>query len=88
MTAPAEACRGQVINIACNHQTSLNRILDKLRELMGCDITPEYGPMRAGDVMDSLADVSLAKETIGYEPLVYFEEGLTKAIDWYKENLG
>jgi UDP-N-acetylglucosamine 4-epimerase len=43
--------------------------------------------VRAGDIKDSLADVSLAEKTIGYKPLVFFEEGLRLAIDWYKKNL-
>ena len=85
--APAENCRGQAVNIACNHQTSLNQILDLLRELLDTDVQADYGPPRAGDVRDSMADVSRAKETIGYEPKVYFEQGLRRAIDWYKANL-
>ncbi len=86
--APAEVCNGQVVNIACHYETSLNQILAKLTELLGIDIKAVYTDVRAGDVKNSLADISRAKETIGYEPLVYFEEGLEKAIGWYKENLG
>jgi nucleoside-diphosphate-sugar epimerase len=85
--APAEVCTGEAINIACHHATSLNQILDKLSKLLGVEVKAEYGPMRAGDVKDSLADISRAKATIGYEPQVYFEEGLERAIDWYRENL-
>lgn len=85
--APAEVCKGHAANIACHHATSLNQILDKLHDLLGCEIHADYQPMRLGDVKDSLADISRARETIGYEPKIYFEEGLTKAIDWYKENL-
>lgn len=85
---PAEKCTGQVINIACNHATTLNQILTQLRELLGVDIAAEYQDMRVGDVKDSLADISRAKEVIGYEPQMYFEEGLKKAINWYRENLG
>ncbi len=86
--APAEACRGQALNIACHHATTLNQILDKLKSLIGSDIQADYTDPRPGDVRDSLADISLAKQTIGYEPAVYFEQGLEKAIDWYKEDLG
>jgi len=87
VNAPAEACRGQALNIACHRATSLNQILDLLRELLGVSIQAEYTDMRPGDVMHSLADVSRAKKTIGYEPAVYFEEGLRNAIDWYRANL-
>ncbi|MCD4825473.1 MAG: SDR family oxidoreductase [Phycisphaerae bacterium] len=85
--APAENCDGKPMNIACNRATSLNQILDKLKELLNVDIQAEYQPTRPGDVKHSLADISRAKEMIGYEPLVYFDKGLEKAIDWYKENL-
>ncbi len=86
-TAPAEACGGQVMNIACNYKTSLNQILDQLRTLLDTDVQAVYEDTRAGDVRHSLADYSLATATIGYEPQVYFEEGLNRAIDWYKANL-
>ncbi|MDP7163231.1 MAG: SDR family oxidoreductase [Phycisphaerae bacterium] len=86
--APPEACGGQVLNIACNRAITLNQILAELKDLLGTDVPATYQDARAGDVKHSLADVSLASETIGYEPTVFFEEGLAKAIDWYSENLG
>jgi nucleoside-diphosphate-sugar epimerase len=85
--APANVCKGQALNIACHHQTSLNQILRLLQELLGTKLSAEYQADRPGDVKHSLADVSLAKKTIGYEPKVFFEEGLRKAIDWYRRNL-
>jgi len=75
------------MNIACNASTSLNQILDQLRTLLGTDIEAVYEQPRAGDVKHSLADYTLATEMIGYKPLVYFEEGLQLAIDWYRQNL-
>ncbi len=86
--APAESCDGRAINIACNSATTLNEILKQLGSLLEIKVEADYQDTRAGDVKDSLADVTLAKETIGYEPKIFFEEGLAKAIDWYKENLG
>jgi len=86
--APAKKCAGKVMNIACNRATSLNQILRRLGELLDCEAQADYTDPRPGDVKDSLADVSLAAEAIGYEPRVYFEEGLARAIDWYKANLG
>ena len=59
----------------------------KIRSLLGVELKAEYTDMRPGDVKDSLADISLAKETIGYEPVMYFDEGLETSIGWYKENL-
>jgi nucleoside-diphosphate-sugar epimerase len=86
--APAKVCHGQALNIACNHSTTLNQIVALLQKLLATEIKPTYKPTRLGDVKDSLADFTLAKNTIGYEPKVFFEQGLTKAIDWYRENLG
>lgn len=85
--APAENCDGKPMNIACNAAVSLNQILEKLRSLMNVEVEAIYEPPRAGDVKHSLADISRAKEKIGYTPLVQFEEGLEKAIDWYTKNL-
>lgn len=85
--APAENCDGRPMNIACNSAVTLNQILGKLNSLMNLDIKAIYKEPRAGDVKHSLADISLAKKKIGYEPLVYFDEGLERAIDWYTKNL-
>jgi nucleoside-diphosphate-sugar epimerase len=86
--APAKVCNGQAINIACNRRTSLNEILAILNRLLGTSVQADYQPPRPGDVRHSLAKIDRAHETIGYEPKIHFEEGLTKAIDWYKANLG
>ncbi len=86
--APADVCDGRAMNIACNSSTDLLEILDCLKELLGVEVEPEFKPPRPGDVKHSLADVSLAGEAIGYRPEVYFREGLSKAIQWYRENLG
>jgi nucleoside-diphosphate-sugar epimerase len=86
--AEPETCSGKVMNIACNQRASLNEILAQLKQLLGSDIEAAYEPERKGDVKHSLADVSLARQAIGYEPKIFFEEGLKKSIDWYRENLG
>ena len=86
--APAKVCTGRAVNIACNSKTTINEILRTLQDLLGTKVEAIHGPDRPGDVKHSLADISLAKKLIGYEPKVFFREGLTKAIDWYKANLG
>ena len=86
-TAPAEACKGQAVNIACNARASLNQILEQLGELLQTNVKATYADERPGDVKHSQADVSLARQTIGYEPRVFFDEGLARAIGWYKQNL-
>ena len=87
MTVPGDRCDGRPINIACNRQTTLNQIYAKLKSLLGVNIDPIFTDDRPGDVKHSLADITRAKEVLGYEPRVYFEEGLERAIDWYKANL-
>jgi nucleoside-diphosphate-sugar epimerase len=87
-TAPAKVCNGSVVNIACHDSTSLNQILALLKELLKKDVQPIYQATRAGDVKHSLADISLAKKLIGYEPEVFFADGLRRAIEWYVKNLG
>ena len=81
-------CNGQAVNIACGRRVTLNEILQQLKGLLGSDVEAVYEPARVGDVKHSLADITLAKTTIGYEPKVYFEDGLARSIDWYKANLG
>lgn len=86
-TAPAGNCNGQPINIACHEAVTLNQILGKLQQLLQTSISAIYTDVRPGDVKHSLADIRRAKEMIGYDPLVFFDEGLDKAIDWYRDNL-
>ena len=85
---PAASCDGRPINIACGRRTSLNQILDQLGKLLNVEVAADYQPERPGDVKHSLADISRARQRLGYEPEVFFEDGLAKAIDWYRENLG
>ena len=46
---------------------------------------PLYGPPRTGDIRDSLADITAAREAFGYHPAVSFEEGLRRTVEWYKQ---
>jgi nucleoside-diphosphate-sugar epimerase len=83
--AEAPAAAGRVMNVAIGNSHTLNELVRTLRELLDSDIEPEYAPPRPGDVPQSLADVSLARELIGYEPSVGFEEGLERTIAWIVE---
>jgi len=87
VNAPAEVCDGRAVNIACNRRTTLNEILAQLGQLMKVEVRPDYQPERPGDVKHSLADIGLAKERLGYDPQVYFADGLARSIDWYRDNL-
>jgi nucleoside-diphosphate-sugar epimerase len=82
--APAEKVAGRMFNIATGRRITLNETVKMLRELTGYDGEVAYGPPRAGDVKHSLADISLAREAMGYEPLVQFKDGLKETVKWYK----
>ncbi|MGC9260757.1 MAG: SDR family oxidoreductase [Phycisphaerae bacterium] len=76
---------GEVVNIACAENISLNALLERIIKLVGQSAAPEYLPPRAGDVRDSLADISLARAVIGYEPILYFNQGLEQTVPWYRD---
>lgn len=87
LAAKAPKTNGEVINVACGESVTVNQIIAAINQLLGKQVKAKYVDTRPGDVKHSLADISLAKRLIGYEPLVDFEEGLRRAIDWYKNNL-
>ncbi len=78
---------GNIINIACGEEYDLNTLLRKLNRIIGTDIDPEYAPPKKGDVKRSLADISLAKELLGYKVKTNFDEGLRKTVDYFREHL-
>ncbi|HEY5996938.1 MAG TPA: SDR family oxidoreductase [Candidatus Deferrimicrobiaceae bacterium] len=81
--APAEAC-GKVFNVACGERVSLLDILESIYAAAGRRVEPRFEPARTGDVRDSLADISLGRKLLGYEPKVRFAEGLAKTMDYYR----
>ena len=78
---------GQVINVANGERITLNELLEVLKKLVGkTEVAPEYRETRAGDVRHSLADITRARQMLGYEPGVGLEEGLRRTIDWWKQS--
>ena len=82
--APAEKVSGQLMNIATGSRITLNETVALLSELTGYRGKPAYGPPRSGDIRDSLAEISLAGELLGYRPFVDFREGLRRTVEWYR----
>lgn len=78
---------GQAFNIAYGGREYLIDIYHGLCEALGVDVEPHFGPDRAGDIKHSNADISKAKDLLGYDPDWSFERGIKSAIEWYKENL-
>ena len=83
--APAEKVSGKVMNIATGERITLNQTFEFLRELTGYEGKAAHEASRQGDIRDSLADITLARELLGYKPLVDFSEGLRRTVEWYRK---
>lgn len=79
---------GEVMNIACGDRFSLLDLVDIINRILGTSIEPVFEPARPGDVKHSQADISKARELIGFEPKVGFVEGLERLVGWTRGNLG
>ncbi len=73
--------KGEPINIGTGRRVSLLDVLDTMGDALGVDATPKFDAPRAGDVMHSVADISRAREFLGYDPIVNFEDGLRELIE-------
>jgi nucleoside-diphosphate-sugar epimerase len=80
----APSASGKTFNIGTGHSVSLNQALRMFEKIAGKTLEVKYEPPREGDIRDSLADIRLAQETLGYEPTVQFEEGLERTYAWYQ----
>ena len=83
----AEGVSGKVINVATGGFVSLNALFRALKQIIGADVEPVYAEPRQGDVRDSQADITRAHTLLGYTPLVTFEDGLRKTVEWYRESV-
>ncbi len=84
LAATASGGAGQALNIACGERLSLNELIAHLNDILGTSIEPLYAEDRPGDVKHSLADISAAREAIGYNPVVTAREGLERVVEWYR----
>ena len=82
--APSEKVAGLMMNLATGEKITLNQTFEILKGLTGYNGKPAYEDGRAGDIKESLADISRAKSLLGYKPIVSFSEGLRRTVDWYK----
>ena len=81
-----EEALNQIYNVAVGDRTTVKQMFDILNEIEDKGINPVFREARAGDVRDSLADISKAKTLLGYEPTVRFKEGLIRTYEWFKLN--
>jgi nucleoside-diphosphate-sugar epimerase len=85
LACEAQAVSGGVFNIGTGDRFTLNQTLDILCRVSGKKLQAKHEPPREGDIRDSQADITAAREFLGYEPSVRFEEGLERTYDWYRE---
>jgi UDP-glucose 4-epimerase len=84
LACEAPAASGKVFNVGTGGRFTLNETLALLRKISGKSLETKYDPPRDGDIRDSQADISQARQILGYEPTVAFEEGLQRTFDWYR----
>ncbi len=85
--AASEEASGTAYNIGAGGREYLIDVYYDITKALGIEMEPAFGPTRAGDIRDSNADISKARENLGYDPSYDFAAGIALAIDWYKENL-
>ena len=83
---PAGEVAGRVFNVATGRRVDLKETFQLLKRLTGYSGEVRHEPERSGDVKHSLADLSRAEKHLGYKPTVDFEEGLRRAIEWYRSS--
>ncbi len=81
LAATSHDAVGTAINIGCGERISLNSVLYLAGELLGITVEADYREPRPGDVRDSLADISKARQLLGYEPKINFRAGLTRTLE-------
>lgn len=86
--AEAKSVAGKVINVACGRQFTLLDLIFAINRVLGTDIAPTFEPARAGDVYESLADITLARQLLDYAPTIDFDEGLRRSVEYYRSLAG
>ncbi len=77
---------GLTCNIACGDRHSLLELLGAIAAAAGREVEPAFAPSRPGDIRDSLADITLARDSLGYSVQVPFEDGVARTVSWYRED--
>jgi nucleoside-diphosphate-sugar epimerase len=83
----AAGASGNVFNVGVGEQHSINQVIAMMNKIFGREVKPNYAPARKGDVRESLANISRAREVLGYSPIVSFEDGLRRTVEWYRAAL-
>jgi nucleoside-diphosphate-sugar epimerase len=75
---------GKVFNVGVGGRVPLNKVVELLGTISGTRMEAKHDPPRDGDIRDSQADITQARNFLGYDPQVDFEEGLRRTFDWYR----
>ena len=84
LACEAPNASGKVFNVGVGERISLNEVLRELGKITGKRLEAKYEPPRDGDIRDSQADISQARECLDYDPQVSFEKGLARTFEWYR----
>jgi UDP-N-acetylglucosamine 4-epimerase len=87
MLMPAEGSFHKVFNVACGQTTNLLTLWNMIKQLAGATVEPKFGPIRPGDIMQSLANIDAAKAFLGYEPDIDLKAALNTTLQWYSAML-
>lgn len=82
-----DTAKNDTYNLACQAGASIGELAEQMVEHLGSSSTIEYGPVRTGEVVHYIADITKARKKLGYEPTVPFSEGVKKTVEWYSEHL-
>ena len=85
LAAESAGAAGQVFNIGCGQRTTIGMLAERIAEILGTNIRPEFQPARPGDVRHSHADISKAGSLLNYSPRIGFRDGLESTVRWYKD---
>ena len=86
LAARAPGVRSEVFNVGCGSRVSLLEIVAKLEAVLGRPLERRHTPPRPGDVLHTLADVAKAKRLLGYAPLVEFDEGFRRTVEYFRSS--
>ena len=85
LAADAPGASGRSLNLAAGGSVTLLQMLATLNKYLGTDVQPIFAEPRTGDIRESMADITLARKLLKYEPLVSFDDGIRQSIDYYRE---
>lgn len=86
LACKAPGAAGEVINVACGEQITLNQLISAIEGELGVVAKRVYMPSRMGEVMHSCADITKARILLGYKPTIDFNEGLSRTVEWYENS--